>query len=89
MGKETLIIFLGAWVAVESFLGFPLQWDVIILAILGVAIVGLGILLRRDAIARRSLRARRSETFVENVPQEETITTIVAEPTPTEPEIQA
>lgn len=70
MGKETLIIFLGAWVAVQSFLGFPLQWDIIILAVLGVAILGLGILLRRDALARRGPRALHIETFVENVPQD-------------------
>ena len=81
MGKETLIIFLGAWVAVQSFLGFPLQWDEVALAILGVAILGLGVLLRRDAIARRAPRARRTETFVENVPVQEEVTTLPPETT--------
>jgi hypothetical protein len=75
MGKETLIMFLGAWVAVQSFLGFPLLWDRIILAILGIGIVGLGILLRREGVARRGGRVRRSETFVENTPAADTFTT--------------
>ena len=57
MGKETLIMFFGLWVAVESYLGLPLSWDEIILAILGIAIVVLGILLARDARARHAERS--------------------------------
>lgn len=75
MGKETLIMFLGAWVAVQSFVGLPLLWDRIVLAILGVVIIGLGILLRREGIARRGGRVRRSETFVENAPAVDVLTT--------------
>ena len=71
MGKETLIMFFGAWVAVESFLGFPLLWDEVIYGILGVCIVLLGILLRRDALRRRARHAQRAETFAENAPEVE------------------
>jgi hypothetical protein len=75
MGKETLVIFLGIWVALQSFLGFPLQWDLVILAILGVAILGLGILLRRDALLRNAPRTHHTETFAENVPSEDSVIT--------------
>jgi hypothetical protein len=77
MGKETLIIFLGAWVALQSFLGFPLQWDMIMLAILGIAILGLGVLLRRDAIARRTHHTPHAETFIENTPEDPEVIEII------------
>ena len=81
MGKETLIIFLGAWVAVQSFLGFPLLWDEVMLAVLGVAILALGISLHRDASARRAARMRHAESHTERAPLEESpVTAEAAEP---------
>lgn len=68
MGKQTLVMFFGVWVAVQSFLGLPLAWDRVIFALLGVAILGLGILLRYDAMMH--LRSgKHAETFVENEPE--------------------
>ena len=78
MGKETLIIFLGAWVAVQSFLGFPLGWDMVIYAILGIIIVGLGVMMQRELVMRRGSRARHTEAFVENAPQMDSVSEVVA-----------
>lgn len=52
MGKQTLIMILGVWVAIQSFLGLPLAFDRVVFALLGIAILGLGILLRHDALTR-------------------------------------
>lgn len=68
MTLDALIMLAGALVAVLPFLGFPNNWDTVLLFLLGVAIVGLGIVVRR----RLGSPSKRSggETFVENAPQE-------------------
>lgn len=71
MGKDILVIIFGAWVAIQSFLGLPLFWDTIVYVILGLCIVGLGVLLRRDSLHRRENETRQSETFAENAPSVE------------------
>jgi hypothetical protein len=70
MGKGTLVIFLGAWVALQPFLGLPLAWDNSILALLGISLVGLGVILRRDSMARRARRQAGTEAYMENAPRE-------------------
>lgn len=47
-------MLLGALVALVPFLGFPNSWDRIIFLVLGGLVVGLGIVLRRNAVARRA-----------------------------------
>ena len=53
MTLDTLIMLFGAFVILEPQLGFPTDWDSVILFIVGVCIVGLGI-----AVRRRGLRDR-------------------------------
>jgi hypothetical protein len=52
MSLDALIMLAGFLVAILPFLGFPIQWDNIILVILGVVVIALGIFVRR----RGSLR---------------------------------
>jgi len=63
-------MFLGVWVAVQSFLGFPIAWDMVILAVLGTALLCLGIILRHEALVR--LRKR----VIPETPGDRTSTTI-------------
>lgn len=77
MSIDALIMFSGALVAVLPFLGFPNSWDKAILFVVGMVIVGLGVLVRRNAhralFAKHAMK-RRAESFVETSPEE------VAEP---------
>jgi len=73
MGKEILIVLLGIWVALQSFLGFPLWIDEALYGLLGMGILILGFMLSRERIAREG---RRVDTFVERTPDvEETYAT--------------
>ena len=63
MTLDALIIIAGVLVAMLPFLGFPIQWDNMILVALGVGVITLGIILRRR-IARRTSQAHR--TFAES-----------------------
>lgn len=65
MGKETLIIALGTWVAVVPFLGFPVSWDRVLFTISGIMLVVLGILVWRDEIAREP-RKKNSEREIKD-----------------------
>jgi hypothetical protein len=47
-------MLLGVLVALVPFLGFPNSWDRVIFLVLGGLVVGLGIVLRRNAVARRA-----------------------------------
>jgi uncharacterized membrane protein YuzA (DUF378 family) len=71
MTKDLIIVLLGVWVALEAFLGIPAKWDTIIYAVLGISIVILMLLLRRDFvryIERLKMRQAEKEegVFVEN-----------------------
>lgn len=59
MGKETLVIVLGAWTVLLPFLGFPTRWDMYLFAVTGALLVGLGISLQRSALRRQRRRAER------------------------------
>lgn len=61
MTIDALIMLLGAFIIVEPQLGFPTNWDTILLSIAGVFIVGLGI-----AVRRRGLREPIKTSFPES-----------------------
>lgn len=67
-----MIIVLGFWIAIVSFLGFPNAWDRVILLISGLSVSVLMFLLRRDffsyveQLRLRQRRKRESDTYVEN-----------------------
>jgi len=67
MTLDTLIILAGAFVAALPFLGFPSSWDTALLFLAGVAIIGLGIAVRRRG-AR--LLEKKHETYTENAQYE-------------------
>ncbi|MBI2610953.1 hypothetical protein HYW60_03385 [Candidatus Kaiserbacteria bacterium] len=70
MTLDALVMLAGAFVAVLPFLGLPNSWDTVLLFLVGMALVGLGIVLRRRLGS--TLKRSSGEAFVENTPREGT-----------------
>ncbi len=68
MTLDALIMFAGFFVAILPFLGFPIQWDNILLAAAGIFIIMLGIFVRRRGSARKSAKVTAS-SFAESTPR--------------------
>jgi cytochrome c-type biogenesis protein CcmH/NrfF len=68
MTIDVLIMFLGAFVAISPFLGFPLQWDTVLLAVAGVIIIALGIMVRRRGLGRRSIPRTNGSSYAKSAP---------------------
>lgn len=68
MSKETTIIVLGLWIIVLPYLGIPGGWRTTLLILTGAALMGLGFLLRNEALGRGSHTkgSRGQNSFVEN-----------------------
>ena len=64
MSKEVSLIILGVLVAVLPYLGFPGSWRTIMLVVLGVLIVSIGILMRRETLSRGDTKT--NSFFVDN-----------------------
>ena len=70
MTLDTMIMLAGSFVALLPFLGFPNSWDSVLLLIIGVLIVILGILVRREQNSESNSYVRNSDAFVESRPIE-------------------
>lgn len=68
MTLDTLIILAGALVASLPFLGFPASWDTIFFFLLGVLIVVLGVVVRRELGNNEYDTYSKSDTFTESLP---------------------
>ena len=68
MTLDALIMFLGTFVALLPFLGFPNNWDSAMLLVVGVLLVALGIIVRRR-ISKKSMHiGPETRTFAEKSP---------------------
>ncbi|MCC6323546.1 hypothetical protein IT400_02010 [Candidatus Nomurabacteria bacterium] len=65
MRKERTLFFIGIWVALLPFLGFPNSWRKILFILTGLAIVYLAYLFRQENKAR--LAIINSETVEQNM----------------------
>lgn len=65
MLKARILLFLGLWVAVLPFLGFPNSWKDIIMTISGVALILLSYVFYRELIDKKS-KEEVFENFSEN-----------------------
>ncbi len=77
MTLDALIMLAGAFVTVLPFLGLPNSWDTVLLFLAGVAIIGLGIVVRRrfppgNASVGSTPKGGGTQAFVENMPREGT-----------------
>ncbi len=52
MSKEMTVIALGVLVVVTPYLGIPGSWKTVVLVVSGLALAGVGFLLRGEALAR-------------------------------------
>jgi hypothetical protein len=64
MSKEMTVIALGVLVVITPYLGIPGSWKTIVLVLTGVALAGMGFLLRGEALARGAGHGH--DHFVEN-----------------------
>ena len=48
MSKRQILILIGVWVIVFTFLGFPIVWQQILAVITGVAMIILAYVMRQD-----------------------------------------
>lgn len=67
MRKEKTLFIVGLWVAVLSYLGFPVLWRKILFLITGIAIMYLAYLFYIEVKARLAKDSNQSKTFVDNV----------------------
>lgn len=72
MRKERTLFFIGIWVALLPFLGFPNSWRKVLFIITGVALVYLSHLFKKETKARlESIRANKEiqtmESFIDNI----------------------
>lgn len=68
MTIDTLIMLSGAIVAVLPFLGLPNSWDTVLYFLAGVAVISLGIVVRRQGKNLDASRPPKETHIVENVP---------------------
>ncbi len=52
MSKEMTVIALGVLVTITPYLGVPGSWKTVILVVAGIALAGVGFLLRGESLAR-------------------------------------
>jgi hypothetical protein len=70
MSLDTLIMLVGALVAVMPFLGFTIDMQKWIIFLLGIIVIGLGIAVRRRGARKPEVRPRRGE-FIESIPTDD------------------
>lgn len=67
MTLDSVIMLVGAVIAVLPFLGFPQRWDSVLYFLLGMIVIGLGIAVRRgNARVPKRTSPRRAATYVES-----------------------
>ncbi len=72
MRKERTLFFVGIWVGLLPFLGFPNSWRKVLFILTGIAIIYLSYLFRQEAKARiDALRLSKDEqtmeSFIDNI----------------------
>lgn len=72
MRKERTLFFIGIWVGILPFLGFPNSWRKILFIITGLALIYLSYLFRQEAKARlEALKLNSNEqtmdSFIDNI----------------------
>ncbi|HEV7424549.1 MAG TPA: hypothetical protein VGO21_05195 [Candidatus Paceibacterota bacterium] len=67
MRKERILLFLGIWVAVLPYLGFPLSWKNILFTISGLILMYFSYILYKESQAKRTLKKETFDNFSENI----------------------
>ncbi len=67
MQKAYILLFLGIWVAILSYLGFPASWKQVLFVISGLAIIYISFLLYKEAKQKDGIIEEVFDSFSENV----------------------
>ncbi len=72
MRKERTLFFIGIWVGLLPFLGFPNSWDKVLFILSGLALIYLSYLFRQETKARiEAIKLSRDEqtmeSFIDNI----------------------
>jgi hypothetical protein len=68
MPKARILLFLGTWVAVLPFLGFPYAWEDTLFFFTGLVLVLLSYLLYKDAKVKEITKEKIFDNFKESTP---------------------
>jgi hypothetical protein len=68
MSKARILLFLGTWVAVLPFLGFPYAWEDTLFFFTGLVLILLSYLLYKDIKAKEIMKEKTFDNFKENTP---------------------
>ncbi len=68
MAKQKIIFFLGIWVAILPFLGFPGSWKQIFFLITGLLLAYLGYMLNKQAFGAHADTQGKKAIYTENKP---------------------
>ena len=66
MTLDTIIMLLGAFIAILPFLGFPASWDTVLFFLAGIAVIALGIAVRRRGSTPVVKKTIQPKEFVES-----------------------
>lgn len=75
MSKDGIVIALGVWVVILPQLGFPKQFFSPLLTITGVALVIVGIVIRRNKSSKKNIR---TASFTEHNPAQSPAAAVAA-----------
>lgn len=67
MRKERILLFLGVWVAVLPFLGFPYSWKNVLFTVSGLVIVYYSYMLHKKYKVKDNKEEKTFDNFTENI----------------------
>ena len=67
MRKERTLLFIGIWVGILPYLGFPNSWRTVFFVITGLSLVYLAYLFYQQTKARMAKDESTSKTFIDSV----------------------
>lgn len=66
MQKARILLFLGIWIVVLPYLGFPQTWKDILIILSGVGLISLSFMLYKEAKSKGEKEKKTFENFREN-----------------------
>lgn len=68
MRRERIFLFLGIWVAILPYLGFPYSWKNILFTLSGLSLIYLSYIMRKENKAQEE--SAKKEEAKENLPED-------------------
>ncbi len=71
MRKEKALFFIGLFILILPFLGFPNSWKTVLFVIIGTIIIYLAYLFYAEVKDRLARNSTETKTFIDNISDEE------------------